>query len=572
MAYQALYRKYRIKNFTEMVGQDHISKTLVNALKTNKVSHAYLFSGPRGTGKTSTAKLLGQALNCTGEEIVCGQCDMCQMIAKNETPDIIEIDAASNNGVDEIRELRDKVKYAPSHGKYKIYIIDETHMLTNQAFNALLKTLEEPPSHVIFILATTEPHKLPLTIISRCQRFDFKKVGKLAIIERLKIVCEQENIQITDEALELISYVSDGGMRDALSLLDQCYSYNVDEITKDVVLSITGSSSQEIIEKLLLNIISGNRSEILKTVTQMSDEGLDLLLLTDNLLTYLRDTIVITSIGGKVKYQNNEFMEKVIETISLDGVFLFVDLLSKMANQMRLITSPKLFLEVNLLQISNEFNGLDYQLTKPKLEQVENTIEEDLESSTKEVKNTEVKDTEVKEESELSSNDQEMKKEYLAYLNEVRINNILALAQKKMLIDIQNQWHKIELHTSELELGGVASILNEGRVRAASADGLIISFRQSVLVSRLMNNLSKPEQFLQKLFNLTVKVVPVTEKEWVKIKDDYVIRLRRGQNYEIVDEKSFETYFNIKNPTPKIVDEAYELFGDSVIVEENNEY
>ncbi len=556
MSYQALYRKYRIKNFTEMVGQGHISQTLVNALKSEKVAHAYLFSGPRGTGKTSTAKLVAQALNCTGEEVICGHCDMCQLIMHQETSDIIEIDAASNNGVDEIRELRDKVKYAPSHGEYKVYIIDETHMLTSQAFNALLKTLEEPPKHVIFILATTEPHKIPLTILSRCQRFDFKKVGLNAIMERLKIVCDKEKIDITDEAMELIAHISDGGMRDALSLLDQCYSYNVEQIQKEDVLKITGSSSQESIEILLKNIVNGERKHLLTQITKLNDEGYDLILLVDNILIYLRDTIVMSSIGGDVKYYNEQFMHELVEKLTPNGLFLLIDKLSVMLSQMKLMTNAKLFLEVTLLQVCNEFNGLE--LTLP--------IKAEEESEAMNVEGSQ------QEEQVNHEKRKTMEREYVKYLNEVRVNNILALAQKDLLQKVQTEWERFDVHTAELEFGSVATILREGRVRAASSEGIIVSFRQDVLVNRLISDLRKVEEFLLNVFKVKLKMVTVTEREWVKIKDDYIRKLRRGQNYEVQREKSFEEYYEIKKPVEKIVEDAYAIFGDSVIVEEENEY
>ena len=222
MAYQALYRKYRPKNFDEVVGQEHIIQTLNNAIYQNKIAHAYLFCGPRGTGKTTTAKIFAKMLNCENENKPCEECENCKMASQSSHPDIIEIDAASNNGVEEVRNLIDKVKYAPLSGKYKIYIIDEVHMMSTSAFNALLKTIEEPPAHVIFIFATTEPNKVLSTIISRCQRFDFSKVSQKDIEKRLKIVCKKENIEIEEEAISLIAQLSDGGMRDSLSILDQC--------------------------------------------------------------------------------------------------------------------------------------------------------------------------------------------------------------------------------------------------------------------------------------------------------------------------------------------------------------
>lgn len=252
MSYQALYRVFRPQLFEDVVGQEHITKTLQNALLQKKFSHAYLFSGPRGTGKTSAAKLFAKAVNCEHAPVSepCNECSACKGITNGSISDVIEIDAASNNGVDEIRDIRDKVKFAPSAVTYKVYIIDEVHMLSIGAFNALLKTLEEPPEHCIFILATTEPHKIPLTIISRCQRFDFKRITSQAIVGRMGKIVEAEQFKVQDGALDIIASAADGGMRDALSLLDQAVSFSGDELTVDDALLITGAVSQHYIGKL----------------------------------------------------------------------------------------------------------------------------------------------------------------------------------------------------------------------------------------------------------------------------------------------------------------------------------
>ena len=253
MSYKALYRTYRPQKFEEVAGQKQIIQTLKNAIKDNKIAHAYLFTGPRGTGKTSMAKLLAKALNCKSEEKPCNCCEACLAISEGSFPDVIEIDAASNNGVDEVRNLIDKVKYAPIEGKYKVYIIDEVHMMSQGAFNALLKTLEEPPAHVIFILATTEPHKVLPTILSRCQRFDFGRISRKDIEERLRDVLAKEDVVYDDGVIELVSELCDGGMRDALSILDQTIAYAGEAITINDVRSIYGVVSNE--EKIELQIL-----------------------------------------------------------------------------------------------------------------------------------------------------------------------------------------------------------------------------------------------------------------------------------------------------------------------------
>ncbi len=275
--YQASYRLFRPQQFMDVVGQEHITKTLQNALLQQKVSHAYLFSGPRGTGKTTAAKIFAKAINCENGPALepCNHCSNCTSITSGQSPDVLEIDAASNNGVDEIREIRDKVKFTPSHAKYKVYIIDEVHMLSTGAFNALLKTLEEPPSHAIFILATTEPHKIPLTIISRCQRFDYKRIQQTDIVYRLQQVVDAEQIKIDKESLFAIARAADGGMRDALSLLDQVVSFSHEDISIDDVLTVTGAVSERTLTTLVDSLCQQKTTEVLQSFHELMNAGKD---------------------------------------------------------------------------------------------------------------------------------------------------------------------------------------------------------------------------------------------------------------------------------------------------------
>ncbi len=388
MAYQALYRKYRLASFSDMVGQTHISKTIENAIKSDKISHAYLFSGPRGTGKTSIAKLIARAVNCTGEEVLCGKCPSCIEILNNQTSDIIEIDAASNNGVDEIRDIRDKVKYAPSSCKYKVYIIDETHMLTTQAFNALLKTLEEPPSHVIFILATTEPHKIPLTIISRCQRFDFRKISEEALVSRLKVVIEQEQIAITEEALKLIAYLSDGGMRDALSLLDQVSSYLDKEIESEDIYAVTGVASKDAVENVVKALLTKDKYQLLNVISNLNNQGKDLVKLCDSLVVYFRDALVSANgIKHDLIYQTSDVFSYVSK-LQVADLYQFITFLTDVLFKLKTVHNPKIYLEVSLLNLCEEIKDYDFtgdlkveqsvyldESLEVKIEQSDNTIE-----------------------------------------------------------------------------------------------------------------------------------------------------------------------------------------------------
>lgn len=302
MDYTALYRKYRPRKFRDLVGQEHIATTLLNANKQNKVAHAYLFCGPRGTGKTSAAQIMSRAVNCLQPEDnePCGKCEACKRILAGNSLDILEIDAASNRGIDEMRELREQVKYTPAQEKYKVYIIDEVHMLTTEAFNALLKTLEEPPAHVIFILATTEPHKVPVTVISRCQRFDFHRIGQKAIVNHLANICQKEHVDAAPEALELIARRAEGGLRDAISLLDQCIIASQQTITLQTIAQVLGIVDEAFVAKMAIAIAEHNAVAVMKGIDILSSEGRDLRQFLQQLLEYVRQQLLY-GIGHKNK-------------------------------------------------------------------------------------------------------------------------------------------------------------------------------------------------------------------------------------------------------------------------------
>ena len=360
MAYTALYRKFRPQTFGEMVGQEHITKTLKNQIIAGRVGHAYLFNGGRGTGKTSAAKILARAVNCLnpkdGEP--CNECEICKAILSGSLTDVVEMDAASNNSVEDIRAIRDEVNFLPTRAKYRVYIIDEVHMLSTGAFNALLKTLEEPPEHVKFILATTEPQKLPATILSRCQRFDFKRISTQDIIKRLEIICKESNIQISKEALELIAILSEGAMRDAISILERCAAEQTEEINEDKVRDLVGIPKITYINKLAKGIINKEPEEAINIVNTILEEGKDIDNFLWELIKYIKDILVYKSTSKLEIYNQEEIknIKELADSTNKERLLRLIYELSELANNIKWSSQKAIMFEAGIIKACIEVN------------------------------------------------------------------------------------------------------------------------------------------------------------------------------------------------------------------------
>ena len=358
MGYTALYRKFRPQTFEEMVGQEHITRTLRNQIMANRVGHAYLFNGGRGTGKTTSAKVLARAINCLNPQDgePCNECEICKAALNGSLTDIVEMDAASNNSVEDIRSIREEVNFLPTKAKYRVYIIDEVHMLSQGAFNALLKTLEEPPEHVKFILATTEPQKLPATILSRCQRFDFKRISNEDIIKRLEIVCKESNIEITKQALNIIASLAEGAMRDALSILERCVQDGENNIDEDKIKELVGIPKITYIHSITEAIIKYNIDEAMESITKVLDEGKDLNNLLWEIIKYIKDILMVKTGQNLTIYNENDFanLKKLADEVSKERAIRLISELSKLENDMKSSTQRLIVFEAGIIRLCDK--------------------------------------------------------------------------------------------------------------------------------------------------------------------------------------------------------------------------
>lgn len=551
MSYCALYRKYRPSSLEEMTGQKSIIKIIKNSLKNNRINHAYLFSGPRGTGKTTMAKVLSKIVNCLDpiDGQACGKCKNCLSILNNSTADIIEIDAASNNGVDEIREIRNKINLVPSELKYKVYIIDEVHMLSLGAFNALLKTLEEPPQHVIFILATTDLHKVPVTIISRCQCFDFKRLTENEIYERLLYIVEKEKIKIDDDVLKSISILSDGGMRDAIGMLDKVSSYSDEKITINQFEELNGIVSEAEKLKFLKLIETKDVTAVIKFIDSIYNNGKDIAIFCQNLLLLCRNLIVDYYTNKSIDY-NIEFLLN------------FIDNFSELSIDIKKSSNVKILFEIKILSFMNlhSANHVD------KLVSDENNKNEVLKNDTSDNKlevnsSGSINDTEPTKKI-IEGNDNTLK------LNSIIVNNCLATATKKDLNDIKEKWKKLNDYALDSQYGAIACYLADSVVRAVSDKEIIITFNYDSMVSRGYKLLKDIEILFDKIFNKKYNVAIITTEEWNIKKNEYINNIKSGKKYEYKEISSnIEDNSKTKSisSTDNLTNQAIEMFGEDLV-------
>ena len=548
MAYQALYRKYRPTNFDEVVGQTHIIQTLKNAIVQNRIAHAYLFCGPRGTGKTSIAKIFAKTLNCTNsQDAPCGVCENCKMAANGSHPDIIEIDAASNNGVDEVRNLIDKVKYAPMQGKYKIYIIDEVHMMTSGAFNALLKTIEEPPAHVIFIFATTEPNKVLPTIISRCQRFDFNKVSMHDIKYRLSVVCKNEGIEIDENGLTLIAQLADGGMRDALSILDQCVAYCSSHIDVNDIRKIYGVVTSEDIGKLFYSVYKKDVDSFVKDIQKYSDMGMDIKRLTADFIHMLKDSLILdySENSTLVSDMNKDMIRKYFKLAPINFRIKCMEELMDTYNKYTYASNALDYLEASLSKISSySYESKTHIIDSDHNDFKEAEEEENYETSYDDTsddsdiieKNTQKDDNNgVLEKSEISDVSRETLKQSENTNNKIILNDefviqlLVGATKMERSIDT-NKFNNIGQFISSLEFGKYAATLRNSSIMASGSNYIVVCVSSEIFAKQI-NEFELNygyEDFTEVLLGKAKKVFALDKTQQSRVLDEFKERMISG--------------------------------------------
>lgn len=513
--HKALYRAYRPQTFKDVVGQKHIIRTLKNQIQNNNVGHAYLFCGTRGTGKTSTAKIFARALNCQNsvDEEPCNECEVCKDMLSDNIMDVIEIDAASNNSVDDIREIRENVKYTPAKCKYKVYIIDEVHMLSQGAFNALLKTLEEPPSYVIFILATTEPHKIPATILSRCQRFDFKRVTVKDMSNRMKEICDDVNVVVDDRALNLIARNSQGALRDALSILDQCMSFSENDIEYKDVVDLLGTVNIEQLFEMAEYVIKEDTKKCLEILNEFVVWGKDIKNLIDDLIDHFRNLMVckVSSDLDEIISLPEEIVEQLkvqASTIEVNDIIRILNILSTTQDAIKVSSNPRVLAEVSIMKLSQPM----FDESKESLLKRISNLEEVIKSGKININNN--VEIESKKEDKETCEKNEVKAEEEVFYEEVKSEDVEL---------IEKSWENILTHIKKDKNMPVYAILREAKEFNVSANNLYIVFDDSFAFAKNKLSDEKTRNYIESVIreilnrSFSIKIILKSETKNIKL-------------------------------------------------------
>lgn len=562
MDYQALYRMYRPQSFDDVVGQTHVTKTLRNAISKGKQSHAYIFSGPRGTGKTSIAKVFAKAINCLNSDDgePCNECAICKGITQGTNSDVIEIDAASNNGVDEIRNIRDKVKYAPSESKYKVYIIDEVHMLTMGAFNALLKTLEEPPSHAIFILATTEPHKIPPTIISRAQRFDFKAISMDQIVDRLKFVAESQSLEYDNAALEFIAKTSEGGMRDALSIMDQAIAFGDERLTLQDALNVTGSVDEAALNDLFKDVVEGNVKEAFGRYHHFISEGKEVNRLINDMIYFVRDTIMIKTSNESIEYD-------ALVSFELDTLYRMIDIINDTLVSIRFSVNQNVHFEVLLVKLAEMIKAQPQTVQNMATTAVATEPDNDVLLQRMEQLENELKTLKAQGASNSGQTQQPKKPTRTVQRSKnafsmQQIAKVLDKANKEDIKLLKDHWQEVIDHAKSNDKKSLVSLLQNSEPVAASEDHVLVKFEEEIhceIVNKDDEKRNNIESVVCNIVNKTVKVVGVPSDQWLRVRSEYI------QNRNANGENNSESGEAQQPAQVDVAQKAKDLFGEETV-------